>query len=305
MSWSATPWGRALLAAPGWAVLALLAGCEQGEPGQRSAAAGADAPQAAVAGEAARTLHADLPARALQRQETERHAASGQARPSTPLRWELQVLGDVERPDGLVERSYRVTLHNGSLPLPQLMAVAEPAVPGVRVQQGRLVLGDVAAGAVRSASGALTLIQAGDWMPRPEDLRWVLSADAALHDRRGALLPGLPDAPATAGLRNWHPPLPEGWRVQAVLSPHARLADANAALSQANLRIAQMRPGNHTLALVPVGSASEAGLQRSVQALSASGAFVLARLLPPASGLGPGSASAAHRAEPDPFRCDE
>jgi hypothetical protein len=61
-----------------------------------------------------------------------------------PLRWDLQVLGDIERPDGRVERSYRVTLHNGGQPLPGLLAVVTPAVAGVQVQQGLLVLGDTA-----------------------------------------------------------------------------------------------------------------------------------------------------------------
>lgn len=224
---------------------------------------------------------------------------------AAPLRWELHALGDIERPDGRVERSYRVTLHNGGLPLPGLLAVVTPAAAGVQVQQGLLVLGDMAAGAARSARGSLTLVHAEDWVPQPGDLAWSLSADAALHDSAGALLPGASDAPATTGLRDWQPALPPGWRVQASLNPDARLADVNQALRRQQLRVAQMRPGNHTLWLVPVGSATEDLMQRAAQALPASGAFLHARALPPPAGPGAGATPGTKDTGLDPHACQD
>ena len=222
-----------------------------------------------------------------------------------PLRWDLQVLGDIERPDGRVERSYRVTLHNGGQPLPGLLAVVTPAVAGVQVQQGLLVLGDTAPGATRTARRSLTLLHAADWAPQPSELAWALSADAALHGIAGALLPGAPDQPATAGLRDWQPPLLPGWRVEASLHPTARLAVVNLALQRHRLRIAQMRPGNHTLSLHPVGSASADGLQRAAQALPASGAFLHARVLAPPAVLDAAASDDAYSAATDPNSCQQ
>jgi hypothetical protein len=232
-------------------------------------------------------------------------AQASAAAAAAPLRWELQPLGEIERPDGLVERSYRVTLHNGAQPLPQLLAVAAPAVAGVQVLQGVLVLGDVAAGAVRSARSPLTLVHAADWVPKSGDLEWALRPDAALYAHGGALLPGAPEGRATAGLRDWYPTLAAGWRLQAQLSPQARLADANEVLLRQRLRIAQMRPGNHMLTLHPVGSASESALKHAVQALPSSGAFVFAQLLPPPAVVVEGVDTDAASSAADPFHCIE
>lgn len=290
---TARPQGlRALQAAAPWLAAWLLSACDAtspppAQPAEPSAAFPWTAPWAQA------------------RPEEEPAAPMGPSVAATPAepRWELEPLGDVERPDGRVERSYRVTLHNGRQAQAGLLATVSSTRAGVQVQQGLLALGDLAPGASGQAARSLTLLQPAHWVAQPADLQWALSGDAALHDSAGALLPGSAQQPALEGLRLWQPPLEAGWRVEVTLAPAARVGGVNQALQQHRLRIAQMQPGRHTLSLHALDEPGSPALRRIALALQHSGAFTQVRLLPPPANRT--TDTAALVADTDPNACHQ
>lgn len=168
--------------------------------------------------------------------------------------------GDIDLPDGRVERSYRVVLANGALERPAALLRLLAAPPGVDVVRSTLALGELPAQARLSPPEAVLLRHPPDLVLQPGMLQWALQeAPPAAASVQGRLLSG----PATqlaltaiVGHQAAPDPQPRA-HLLAHLQPGATTGAVNQALRQAGLRIVLMRVGNHGLTLRPL--AQEAG----------------------------------------------
>lgn len=217
-------------------------------------------------------------------------AAPAAATPAvTTTDWAVTALlpqGDIDLPDGRVERGYRVVLANGPLERPAALLRLLTAPPGVEVVRATLALGDLPAQARLSPPEAVLLRHPPDLVLHPGMLQWALQdAPPAAAGVQGRLLAGPAAQPALAaivGHQAAHDPQPRA-QLLAHLQPDATVGAVNQALRQAGLHIVQMRVGNHGLTLRPL--AQDAGAAAlAQQQLQASALFsaVWLQAAPPA-----------------------
>ena len=215
----------------------------------------------------------------------------------------LQLEGEIDLPEGRVERAYRVRIVNGPSALEDAVADLIGVAPGVEIVRGRIELGPVAAGAVVVPPSTVTLRHAASVVVDPSSLRWRLHEHATRNDGAGRLLGGEPQQLASGALHDYRAAEPPGGlrapRAAAVLAAHATVGDVDRVLRDAQARIVEMRPGSRALTL-RLAATDERARQRSLERLSASRAFELVRRLPPPA-VEAGAAGAAP--EPD-SACD-
>lgn len=179
--------------------------------------------------------------------------------------------GDIDLPDGRVERGYRVVLANGPLERPAALLRLLAAPPGVEVVRATLALGELAVQARLSPAEAVLLRHPPDLVLQPAMLQWALQdAPPAAASVQGRLLAGpatLPAQAAIVGHQAAQDPQPRP-QLLAHLQPDATVGAVNQALRQAGLRIVQMRVGNHGLTLRPLAqdAGAAAWAQQQLQA---------------------------------------
>lgn len=251
-------------------------------------------------------VHSSVAPRTLAAGSGQRRVAA--AAPSeTPV---LQAEGEIELPEGRVERAYRVRIVNGRRALEDVVAELIDVGPGVEIVKGRIELGPLAAGAVVMPVGTVTLRHAAASTIDPARLRWRLEEHAMAGGPAGRLLGGEPEQLAGDAVRDFRAPeRPPGLRapeLAAVLDPRATVAMANGALRTAGLRIAEMRPRSRALALRFVAAPDEPGQKRALDVLTASRAFELVRVLPvpPVPPAGTGAHGMNERAPEPDSACD-
>jgi hypothetical protein len=190
----------------------------------------------------------------------------------------LLPLGDIPLGPGGVERSFRLQLRNdGGAPLPAALLELVQVPPGVEVVRGRITT--PALGAQASASPSDTLVvrlrDAGLLDLSSLGWRWMAApARAQPVPKTERLLDGDPAALAVSALGSVAAAQPgfTGARLHALLAPGARVRDVNAALRGAQVRIDEMRPGNHTLVLTPPWPGEQAARSAAAQ-LTATAVF--------------------------------
>jgi hypothetical protein len=206
-----------------------------------------------------------------------------------PADWAVTALlpqGDIDLPDGRVERSYRVVLANGPLERPAALLRLLATPPGVEVVRAGLSLGELPALAQVSPPDALRLRHPPELLLDPNMLQWALQdAPPAAASVQGRLLSG-PAAQLALAAIVGHQAAPDPQprtQLLAHLQPGATVGAVNQALRQAGLRIVQMRVGNHGLTLRPL--AQEAGAaawaQQQLQASALFSAIWLQAAAPP------------------------
>ena len=207
----------------------------------------------------------------------------------------LQPEGEIELPEGRIERAYRVRIVNGPRALEDAVADLIGVAPGVEIVRGRIELGPVAAGAVVVPPSTVTLRHAASVVVDPSSLRWRLHEDATRNGGAGRLLGGEPERLASGALHDYRadePPFgPRAPRAAAVLAAHATVGEVDRTLREAQARIVEMRPGSRALTLRLVAT-HERMQQRSLERLSASRTFELVRLLPAPAAEAGGAAPA-------------
>lgn len=201
--------------------------------------------------------------------------------------------GDIDLPDGRVERSYRVALANGPLERNATVLRLQAAPPGVELVRAELALAELPANARLSPPGVVLLrhlpalsLDAGalQWVlqdapPGPASVQGRLLAGGATQQAQGAIV-GHQAAPD---------PLPRALLL-AHLQPEATVSAVNQTLRQAGVRIVQMRSGNHGLTLRPLSGDAEAA-DRARRQLSQAAVFSAVWLQP-----APPAPAAAHQA---------
>lgn len=261
----------------------VLAGCGGGERWTPS-----DVGQAAAGGAAATAGGSG---------RVEPFAASARPAPT------LQPEGEIELPEGRVERTYRVRIVNGPRALEDGVAELVGVAPGVEIVKGRIELGPMAADAVVVPPSTVTLRHATSVAIDPSSLRWRLHENATRSEGGGRLLGGEPEQLASGAVHDYRAAKPPAAvrapRAAAVLAAHATVADVNRALREGQARIVEMRPRSRALTLRLVAT-DERVQQHALERLSASRAFELVRLLP----TPPVDAGAADAAPERDSACD-
>lgn len=287
-----------LVAAASWAVVLLvLAGCGEA-PGDRSAAASPASGRSLAAPQAMQMATAVQPAA----------ASPTPVADADVVDWAVTALlpqGDIDLPDGRVERSYSVLLANGPVERGAVRLQLQAVPPGVELVRAELAVDDLPARARLSPAGVLLLRHASTLTLDAGALRWaLLDAPAATAGVQGRLLAGAAAQPVVAALvahQAAADPQPRTLLL-AQLRPEATVAAANQALRRAGLRIVQMRAGNHGLLLRPLAG-GDAAASRAQQQLAGQAAVFGAVWLQPPTPAGPVDAQPAVAAG-KPTDCD-
>jgi hypothetical protein len=205
---------------------------------------------------------------------------------------DLMPQGDVDLPDGRVERSYRVALATGPLERNAAVLRLQAAPPGVEVVRAELALAELPAHARLSPPGAVLLRHSPALSLDAGALQWVLQdtppGPASVQGRLLAGLATLQAQAAIVGHQAAPDPLPRALLL-AQLQPEATVAAVNQALRQAGVRIVQMRSGNHGLSLRPL-SGDAGAADRAQRQLSQAAVFSAVWLQP-----APPAPTAAHQ----------
>lgn len=215
----------------------------------------------------------------------------------------VQAVGELELPDGRVERAYRVRFVNGPRARYATAVELVGVPPGVEVLGARIDVGDLAPHEAVTPPGAVTLRHAASLRLHEADLQWRWHDGASADPHGGQRLLGAASDPAHDALRSVADrDRQRAATLAALLHDAATVGEVNAALQGAGLLIVEMRPGNFTLGLRTLTGGDRA-LLRAAQRLRASPAFarVDLRAAPPAATAGPapGSLTWAAAAEVD------